>query len=77
MASPETIAPAGTGNTGPLSGSYWFQLREGDRVELSTDGGTTYNTLDNNFRHVVISDQTVTWRNPTARTVVLNYMPIA
>lgn len=76
MASPETIAAGGTGNTGVLSGAYWFQLKAGDRIELSTDGGTTYNELTSGFKHVVITDQTVHWRNPTDKPAVLNYMPI-
>lgn len=76
MASPETIAAGGTGNTGALTGSYWFFLREGRMIELSTDGGTTYNVLQGDFRNVVIKDQTVHWRNPTDKPVVLNYMPV-
>lgn len=76
MASPEIIAPGGTGNTGPLTGSYWFQLKSGDRIELSTDAGTTYNELVSGFKSVVITDQTVHWRNPTDKPLVLNYMPI-
>jgi hypothetical protein len=76
MASPQTIAAGGTGNTGALVGSYWFHLARGRRLKISTDGGTTYNELTINFSSVVISDQTVTWLNPTDDTVVLNYMPI-
>lgn len=76
MASPETIAPGGTGNTGALTGSYWFHLARGSRIKLSTDGGTTYNELTSGFSSVVIADQTVTWLNPTGETAVLNYMRI-
>lgn len=76
MASPETIAAGATGNTGALTGSYWFQLVGGDRLQISTDGGTTYNELNSALRSVVITDQTVHWRNPTDKPAVLNYMPI-
>lgn len=76
MASPELIAAGATGNTGALTGSYWFHLKQGSRLEISTDGGTTYNELTTGFNNIVISDQTVHWRNPTDKIAVLNYMPI-
>lgn len=74
MASPETIAAGGTGNTGSLAGDTLFYIEE--RIDLSTDGGTTYMPFERGTYLTVKSGLTVHWRNPNAQAVTLRYMVI-
>jgi len=75
MASPETIAAAGTGNTGALSADTVFQPLGGN-CYLSTDAGTTYLLIEESEKIVFSSGLTVHWLNPGPEEITLNYMSI-
>lgn len=75
MASPETIAAQGTGNTGALGADTLFYVVTG-KVNLSTDAGTTYIPFDQGEGLRVASGLTVHWQNPGTEPAVLNYMSV-
>ncbi len=75
MASPETIIPQATGNTGALSADNMFYVQTG-MLLLSTDGGTSQVLFTQGEKVVFSSGLTVTWENPGTETAILHYMPI-
>lgn len=75
MASPETIAANGAGNTGALSADTVFQPKNGN-IYLSTDAGTTYILFTEGEKVVFSSGLTVHWLNPGPGAVILNYMSL-
>lgn len=76
MASPETVAPAGTGSVATV-GDTMFWVTDG-KLMLSTDGGTTEVECPNpGFQFLIVKDGlTVTWRNHRTETAILNYMGV-
>lgn len=71
MASPESIAASGTGNTGALSADTVFYIEEGP-LDLSTNVSAGYIPFGSGEKVIISSGLTVYWRNnkPTAARLV-------
>ena len=75
MASPETVAPGGTGSIAITRDTMIF-VTEGT-LQISTDGGLTEITMPNPWfgAWVIGPDTTVEYRNARHETAIFNYMP--
>lgn len=66
-----SIAGGASGNTGALSADTLFQVKTG-KVELSTDGGTTYLEYAPGEPIIISSGSTVHYRNARPIAAVLH-----
>ena len=76
LASPETIAPGGTGNSGALASRTAFQVKSGS-LEVTTDVAAGYIEFSGGDIIEIGSGLTVHWRNSRADPVTLVYFAIA
>lgn len=75
MASPESIAAGGTGNSGSLAADTMFYVETGS-IDLTSATAAGYARFDNGDKVVFSSGLTVYWRNPGTEPVTLVYFSL-